>query len=418
MKSNPALNNALRSAAEPYIIQLNNDDYGLTQEMINQHVTAKTRRRKDWQAIKFQFISLKNGVLQLAVASLPDKEKFELTINIEKDKLHVSCSCCQQVEMLCRHAYVLLSHVSYSYIDSGFFKKYRPGGPVELALKHRKHFHIQQTGRGTEVKQNEALGTIYRFSDTDTQDSLINPLKLKGTSIPNAAIKEETTLSFLLMCSSWRTLPFLIPAEAILNKAGNAVKGFAKHIQTDDDPMIKHEPVICKNCFRLIKLVQQQPGTIKDAAEQNTSWLEEVFQLWKGIWPLARHQPFVFKSEHWHWRLLKKKPRKSNTYPIKISGKVPEVQFELIDKQEYYRLQLNILMDGIALANYDPCRLVVFHKDQAYLLGSLRDAAVIEQWNRLGGFLTIFKEHFDEFEDRLLFKLSDKYFIKNYSENH
>lgn len=407
-----------RSASEPYIIQLDNDYYGLTQEVINQNVDVKTRRRKDWQHIKQQFLSLENGVLQLVVASQQDKEKFDLTIRIEKNNLHVSCSCGQSVEKLCRHAYAALSHVSYSYVDSGFFKKYRPGGPVELALKHRKHFRILQTGHRTEVKQNDALGTIYRFSDTDRHGDLIKLLKLKGASAPKVTVKEETTLSYLLMYASWRTLPFLIPAEAILNKTASSVKGFVRYIQSPDDPMVKYESVILKKCFRLMEVVKELPGTIKDAVEQNTHQVEEVLQLWRELLPVIKYQPFVFKSEHWLWRLLKGKPRKSSTYPVKISDKAPEVQLELIDKGEYYRLQLKILINGAVLANYDPCRLFVFSKDQVYLLGSLRDAAIIELWNELGGFLTIFKEHFDEFEEQLLFKLSDQYFVKNYSENH
>lgn len=52
------------------------------------------------------------------------------------------------------------------------------------------------------------------------------------------------------------------------------------------------------------------------------------------------------------------------------------------------------------------------------MLGSLRDAAIVEFMNEIGGFLTIFKETFDEFEEKVLFQLSESYFVKNYSENH
>lgn len=406
-----------RFTSTPYIIQLDNDYYSLTQEVINQNADVKTRRRKDWQHIKLQFISLENGVLQLALASPQDKEKFDLTIKIEKNKLHVSCSCGQPVEKLCRHAYVALSHVSYSYVDSGFFKKYRQGGPVELALKHRKHFRIQQTGYTTEIKQNNVLGTIYRFSDKDRHGDLINLLELKATSASMVTVKEETTLSYILMYSR-SVLPFLIPAEAVLNKTGSGVKGFVRYIQSPDDPMIQYQSVIIRKSFRLMEIVKKLPGTIKNAVEQNTHQVEAVLQLWRELLPFIKNQLFVFKSEHRLWRLLKRKPRKSGSYPVKINDKVPEVQFELIDKGEYYRLLLKILINGAVMVNYEPCRLFVFSKNQVYLLGSLRDAAIIELWYKLGGFLTIFKDHFDEFEELLLFKLSDKYFVKNYSENH
>lgn len=49
---------------------------------------------------------------------------------------------------------------------------------------------------------------------------------------------------------------------------------------------------------------------------------------------------------------------------------------------------------------------------------SLKDATIVELMHRLNGFITIFKENFDEFEEQILFKLSDTYFVKNYSENH
>ncbi|MBZ4190549.1 hypothetical protein [Niabella beijingensis] len=418
MNNRPILNNNLRSAGEPYTIQLDNDDYCLTQEIINQNVDAKTRRRKDWQYVALQFLSLEKDTLCLAIASLKEKEKFVLTIKIEKDRLHISCSCSQPVGQLCRHAYAALSKVAYSRFDSGFFRKYQPGGPVALALKHKKHFRLQLNGYSPEVKQHPALGAIYRFSSTDMQDRLVNVLKLQGSAASTVPAKEETVLSYLLMYTHRHTLPFLIPAETLLNHAGNAVKGFVRFIQDIDDPIAAGQPAIFQKSTRLITLVKQLPGTINKAAEQDSTALEDFFQLWKELLPLVTHQPFVFKTRHWMWQMLKQKPQKMYSYPVKINVHIPEVQFELIDKGAYYQLRMNILINGAKLLKYELYGALIFYKDRVCLSGSLRDAAIIEFMQKTAGFITIFKEHFEEFEEQVLHKLSDAYFVKNYSENY
>ncbi len=418
MKNEPTLNNDLRNANELYTIHLDNNDYELTQSVIDENVDLKTRRKKNWQSVKLQFLSFESGVLRISAASLHDKEKFDLTILVEPNKLHVSCSCGLPVEKLCRHAYTALSAVSYSYFDSGFFKKYQSNGLVEIALQHRRLFHIKQTDKSLNIEPGKMLGSIYKLSVNENLNSLTGALKLSGTPTPGKVIKEETALSYLLMFSNRRALPFLIPAEAKLTQTGKAIKGFLRYIQNTEDPMAEGQLPIFQKCFQLMNLVKQMPGTIKENLDGGISELEGVFNLWKELILQIKHQPFIFRSRHWLWRMLKQKPRKMDSYPVRLSNQAPVVQFELVDKKEYYKLQLTVMINGTVLQQYDTCRLFIFYKEWAYMLGSLRDAAIVEFMNEIGGFLTIFKETFDEFEEKVLFQLSESYFVKNYSENH
>jgi hypothetical protein len=418
MKNESTLNNGLRNANEPYTIHLDNDGYELTQSAIDQNVDLKTRRKKNWQSVKLQFLSFENGVLRLTALSLHDKEKFDLTISVEPNRLHVTCSCGLPVEKLCRHAYAALSKVSYSYFDSGFFKKYQPNGLVEIALQHRSFFHIKQTDKSLNIEPGKMLGPIYKLSVSEKLYSLTAALKLSGTPTPGKVIKEETALSYLLMFSNRRALPFLIPAEAKLTQTGKAIKGFLRYIQNTEDPMAEGQLPVFQKCFQLMNLVKRMPGTIKENLEVGISELEGVFSLWKEVLPQIKHQPFIFRTRHWLWRMLKQKPRKMDSYPVRLSDQAPSVQFELVDKKEYYKLQLTVMINGAVLQQYDTCRLFIFYKEWVYMLGSLRDAAIVEFMSEIGGCLTIFKENFDEFEEQILFQLSEAYFVKNYSENH
>ncbi len=96
----------LRSAAHFYIVPLENNHYNLTDEALKKCVDPRTLKAHGWFYPTLKFISFKEGKLELLTTS--NKVSLKLDIVVEKDKLHIACSCATPIEKLCQHAYKAL----------------------------------------------------------------------------------------------------------------------------------------------------------------------------------------------------------------------------------------------------------------------------------------------------------------------
>lgn len=101
----------LRNATDFYIVPLENDHYTLTDEALKKCVDLRTLKAPGWFFPTLKFVSVKDDKLELLNTS--NKVSYKLYIVVEKDKLHVACSCATQVEKLCQHAYKVLDKLSF-----------------------------------------------------------------------------------------------------------------------------------------------------------------------------------------------------------------------------------------------------------------------------------------------------------------
>ena len=97
---------SLRLSSEPYVIALDNENSDLITPVLDQHGDLKIAKKRKWDFPTIEVTSYKDGMVQLKATS--DKESYIISVLVEKDKLHISCSCNQPVEKLCRHAYATL----------------------------------------------------------------------------------------------------------------------------------------------------------------------------------------------------------------------------------------------------------------------------------------------------------------------
>ena len=150
----------LRSAADFYIVPLENDDYTLTDEALKKCVDPRTLKAHCWFYPTLKFVSFKGGKLELLNTS--NKVSNKLYIVVEKDKLHIACSCAMQVEKLCQHAYKALDKLLV-FGTTDYFEKYSPNGLAEVALAYKKYFQLEYVGNGLVIKPKEELGSVYNL---------------------------------------------------------------------------------------------------------------------------------------------------------------------------------------------------------------------------------------------------------------
>jgi hypothetical protein len=403
----------LHNAADFYIVPLENDHYTLTDEALKRCVDPRTVKAHGWFYPTLKFISFKEGKLELSNTS--NKVSYKLYIGVEKDKLHVSCSCGTQVDKLCLHAYKALDKL-LSYSSTSYFEKYRPNGLAEVALANKKYFQLEYVGNGLVIKPKEELGTVYNLKEKITSGELdaVMALPTKPSSLNDKP--KDVSICYIMMVSRRNNfLPFLIPCLGRLNKAATAIKGFNKFlsgVEKENEALLTNEQrVLNRVCLDMWRHVEKlgDIAIYKNMSEDDKHRLSILFELWLKAIHLLQKQ-YVFKHPFFYTRYLKGKPSKSYIEDIRICQEIPSIQFQLIDKGAFYQLEMKVLLNGKVLKNFEPiAAFFIQQEENIYMLSSQRDAAMSEWIRKSGERITIFKQHFTEFENSFL-KLLRKYY--------
>ena len=407
-----------RNSSEFYTLKLDNENYILTKEVIINNVEEKILRMKRWYSPKLKILSFSNGKLELNCTHQDSSEN--LTILIEKDKLQISCSCYTEVQMLCFHAYKVLDSLAW-FGETDYFQQFKPNGLYEIANSHKKMFEIKPNEKGLNISPKPGLGIIY---------SLENDLHVKQlTGALRIAVKEEikpvpfpdhTALTYIIVQSNKnRLLPFLVPCVGKLNKSKDFMKGFGGFIsgaQKEYDKCLnKEQRILNKLSYNTWRIVENLTSSVKDNDPEEMHDIQLVYDFWQSVIPVLRLQPFLHLYFMYWKKELKKRPSKSRIQTIRIGSSEPELRFRLINKGDFYQFDLRIFVKNKEIKAYiaSPTFFIQdFEIDTLFLLASLRDAAIVEWMKVLKNKITIFKEHYREFEDNIMKQLQQCYTIE------
>ena len=135
---------------------------------------------------------------------------------------------------------------------------------------------------------------------------------------------------------------------------------------------------------------------------------------WEKVLSLLKKQRYVFVTGITWKRELKKKPSVKRTNKVLVSLYRPRLSFLLTEKKIFFRLQMKIHLPAKIIHHYAPLMLFLLQDDgdNLYLFGSVTDAYLAEWFHKAGNRLTIFKEHFRDFEKNFLSPLALHYEIK------
>lgn len=418
-KKKPDVDNVqLRSAADFYIVPLENDHYTLTDEALKKCIDLRTLKAHGWFYPTLKFVSFKEAKLELLNTS--NKVSYKLYIGVEKDKLHVACSCATQVEKLCQHAYKALDKLLFYDGSTDYFEKFSPNGLGEIALANKKYFEFEYMGNGLVIKPKEELGSVYNLKEKMTAVALEAVMALPTKpSLQNDKPKDVTICYIMMVSRRNNFLPFLIPCLGKLNKSGTAIKGFNKFlsgIEKENDALLTDEQrVLNRICLDMWRHVEKlgDIAIYKSMSDDDRHRLSILFELWQKAIHLLQKQ-YVFKHPFFFTRYLKGRPSKSYIEDISICQEIPSIQFQLIDKGPFYQLEMMVLLSEKAIRNFEPITAFFIQQDQnIYQLSSQRDAAMSEWMRKSGGRITVFKQHFTEFENNFLKPLRKNYPVIN-----
>ncbi len=407
-------NNFLRNASDPFTIPLGRDDYYLTREALYKVIDNGLSKKRGRFMPQLKIVNFKKGKLRLSNSF--DKEAYELVVDIEKDKLFVACSCGSQVATLCIHAFTALDRLAW-YIGSDYFDQFRPGGLYEMSMLHQKHFRIKTNYDGSRIQPKETLRTVYALSDEINFNDAVRVLNLPSKKSGQTHGGADTLCYMIVNIKRKDHPPFVVPCMGRLNKAATAINGFYQFltgIQKEYDHLLTEEQnLLNKECLLLYKEAEQLPGRFfsneQEAVDINR--YAAYFAGWKKIWPLLQNQPYVFVCTIYWKRDLKGKPAKSLTRQVSVSPYHPRLCFRLTDKPEFFQLEINLKLADKTISRNTPFMLFFIQdeKNNLCLLASPVDAYIAEWFRKAGNRITVFKEHFKDFETNFLSHLQTHY---------
>ncbi|MBL7743168.1 MAG: hypothetical protein JNN00_06785, partial [Chitinophagaceae bacterium] len=334
-----------------------------------------------------------------------------------KDKLQVACSCGEQVETLCIHAFKALDRLCW-YEGSDYFQQFRPNGLFEMSVKHKKYFRKKQGYYSQDLQPAKTLGTVYALSETPGFTDAVKALAIQpGNSVTGGS--EADVFCYLVVNIRRRDHPpFLMPCMGRLNKAGTAVKKFYPfltgiqkeydHLLTDDQKWLNGQ------CLALLKEAEKLPGKFFPSFSMEAvdiSLYGACFAVWEKLWPLLQKQPYVFTCSIYNKRDLKTKPPISRTLPVTVSPYQPRLSFRLTDKRDFFQLEMTAKLPCKMIGSFDLPMMFFMqdNEDNLYLFPSHVEAYMAEWIRKAGNRITVFKEHFAGFKEHFLSHLQARY---------
>jgi len=286
-----------------------------------------------------------------------------------------------------------------------FFTIFEPGNLVSIALDNKNLFHINYSNPDEFIVPDKSLGHLYDFKKIETTE--LEQL----SALPFVAMQvRDTEIVWLLVHSPFRRqnyLPVLIPVAGTLDKTGKNIKSFGKGFKNINNEGLLDTPDR-KELFSLSEtMYAHRPDKdrfgLEDLLARETQIINN-FGHWEQALPMLSRQPFIYKYRLAQARyFIRKAPGKKYLERITISTERPQVQFILKDKRNYYQLSLQYLVHGVPVKDPNEDALFFICDDTQYhLLGSLRDAAMVQWMSRFDNLISVLKPGFPAFEEKLL----------------
>jgi hypothetical protein len=405
----------IRNAADPYIIHLTEEPYLLRKEMLKQDTDLSVQRKRDWKYPSLKFISCKNGTLKLL--NIHQEKSYEMTVIVLPTQLQVSCNCGSEVETICHHVYNALD--SLMFMDyTRFFEQYQRGGLVEIATSHKKYFTITETNKSLEILPRGEIKPLYHLTDKLKLNDFTTVMDLPGASQTPVTKMKDAALTYIII-DAYKDLfpPFLLPCIGYLNKAGTEVRRFDNFISGTEkkyDPYLtEDQKALNRLCYEMWQLAESMNGSFYKESVADLEKLKILLELWQHAFTLLQHESFTYLYCLYWKRELKRRPSRQQVDRIEIKPEKPVFQFQLLDREQVFQLQLKLIVKNRSLENPMLDHMFfVREQENIYLLNSLKDAGLTEWFNKTNNCITVFKEHFDEFEKQILNPLRENYLIE------
>jgi hypothetical protein len=408
-------------------IRFQDKGFRLSIDALKKQARAKAANHANWRSPALKFVSFHQGVLTLMNTS--ENRLHTLILQVKENCLLVTCGCGNRQPTICVHAYAAL-YVIIWQLGEQYFQKLQPDGLMAMAFAHKKYFDKKECLAGLDVSARPEQQSIFFLAPKLEKFDIATILRLPLPAVKKKVVDSEPTreatpngeesLAYLLIISARnKLLPALMPCTGKLNKKGTEVKTFRQFLsgieQQSSHLLTSSQRDLNMACYHLWKIVEKQKGNIvnNQPTKNSIQSLTAIFHAWEKIIPMLQRQPFVYSYYLYGVKELKGTPQKRRIRKITLSSDLPELRFILKDMGVFYQLEMQVWVNDNLLLDPDVgTTLFIRDSQKLYMLSSIRDAAIAEWIDRSGGWITIFKEHFNKFGQEILTPLRQHYPIE------
>ena len=395
-----------------YTIPFEQPGQTLTREILAEHFPVPKGRKAHW-GIHTEYKSFKNGLVSVEVKT-PDNSVNMLFLHVGLTELEVACTCGMSEAKLCYHAYMGLHSIA-----SEFDRFYWPGFTEDEHTKN-KFLIAEVTKNWISVKPKAKYGNIFKSTigfEGDKQLSIKEPAKAEAVVIGG----QETIaycLAYNVGSRSNLILPIIIPCLGLTSKNNKEVVSF-KQFGRADKPISNMSLTANQALLNDISIKQYEIAQAYDDLAHEGKMNEfpklkqDILTLWEQAMPLLLNEKYNCGYYTYWLKYLRDKPRKADIRDCKYSLERPVLSFVLKFHQDHFSFAAIVSVNGSPLKfNYKP-HLFVFDDitELCYLMPSVQDDNLLMWVLSNNKRLTILKEHFAEFHDTFLAKISSFYLV-------
>jgi hypothetical protein len=217
-----------------YPIPLIQPDQLLTQDELYRHYEPP-KGRKVYMGNQDEFVGFENGIATVKL-KLNDGSIYNRYLHVEKDELHIGCTCGMPKEKLCFHAFICLFNLTWLRETFNCQKLYWPNFYSEE--RSRKYLNIKVSKRDIIVEVKPEYGLIYR---SRIGFGLHSPPLLTESSDRTLMLKAgDNAVYAYVLCFAPdvyrnRHYPILVPFHGKTDKSGLKVSAFTRFSLPDKE---------------------------------------------------------------------------------------------------------------------------------------------------------------------------------------
>lgn len=379
-------------------------------------------------------ISFQNEVLAVDVR-LGDEDEERVYIRVLQDEIRVSCSVDTDKNYLSRYAYFTLYSLLYYHNEYDFKYFYWPD------------FFDRKTGKSKYLMISKSKDKLHVFTKVRYKGwykpgnelpilppSIPKFREVKPVVIEKQHIDNNVVLGFCLADGNSQRFtaghyPFLLAYTAIPNKNKTAIKGFITSVLSEINlPGINlddQQQQLLEICFAMKKIAPFESPAYKEEAqalaeknERNKQKFNQLFELWQEALPILAGRLYTHYRYTFGMRNVKGKPRKSDMIACTFSNEVPTICFLWIDRGDYYKLELRLLLGkrSYEVSRYYNSAFFITataNPRHYYLLNSLTDHDLVSFFHQSQYQVLFLKTHFDGYCQSFVEQLRTMYqFVK------
>ncbi len=364
-------------------------------------------------------VNYDNNIFRLSVESVNDKPHY-VFVQIERHKIQVACDCGMPDNTLCQHAYggiFDLMHHKDMYLEDYYW----PG----LGQKHNKelkYLYVDAEGHHVNIYPRPAYGNIFKdgwgFSLDHYHQFDVGMLNETNKDATNKLVVGYNVI-YTELGLWFSQLPMLMPFVGKTAKHSDHIVACGQYLRKGK--AITEDVVLTENQNALNQISHEMHTLVKSIGRQDNDanivkWVNAVpilIKLWQKAIPKLFYEPHVYSSQgegHLTWN---NKPVKSNMSNWHVSSEPFLITFNLKGHKDHFILEPAIKSPAKHISHYRkvPLFLIDAENHTFYLVQSAQDEALLN-WLRISGNkLTVLKEHFSDFHNRFLNKLSECYTV-------